>query len=42
MQQPKKQLHCERCGHNWPMKKVGSLPLRCPLCTSVKWNVPKE
>jgi predicted Zn-ribbon and HTH transcriptional regulator len=31
---------CKRCGHEWEAKKPN--PIRCPRCTSVLWDVPKE
>jgi len=30
---------CLRCGHRW-LKRTNK-PLRCPACTSFKWNKPQ-
>jgi DNA-directed RNA polymerase subunit RPC12/RpoP len=34
----KNDYKCARCGWEWPARKKGSLPARCPHCFSPSWN----
>lgn len=35
---PTKDFHCVRCGHEWAARKDDGLPERCPHCSSPYWN----
>jgi phage FluMu protein Com len=37
-----KKLHCNKCDATWERRKEGELPVQCPRCKSLKWNVPKK
>ena len=43
--QPETKLQCQRCGFGsgptqWLTRlPLGQLPVRCPRCSSIKWNV---
>ena len=34
-------LTCYRCGHSWHPRGTRK-PLKCPLCTSTLWDVPRD
>jgi predicted Zn-ribbon and HTH transcriptional regulator len=35
---PAKDFKCVRCLWEWPARKKGDLPARCPHCSSPSWN----
>ncbi|MBT9166538.1 MAG: hypothetical protein DDT25_01226 [Chloroflexi bacterium] len=38
-----KELKCLRCGHQWwPRPPLDKPPVRCPVCQSAAWQIPRK